>query len=61
MNFINSNLIIEVDRNDLFNDAFNGIMIKSSEELKKKLRILYKEEDGVDAGGLLRYSLLLYL
>jgi len=54
MNFKNSNLIIEVDRNDIFKDAFNGIMIKSSEELKKRLRIVFKGEDGVDAGGLLR-------
>jgi len=54
MNFIDSYTIIEVDRNNIFKDAFNGIMNKSSQELKKKLKIIYKEEEGVDAGGLLR-------
>ncbi|OUM69103.1 hypothetical protein PIROE2DRAFT_2988 [Piromyces sp. E2] len=47
---------IEIDRNDLFNDAFNAFMNKSPEELKelkKKLKIKYKGEDGIDAGGLL--------
>jgi len=55
MKFENSNVIIEVDRNNLFNDAFNSIMCKSPQELKKRLKIKYKKEEGMDAGGLLRY------
>jgi len=30
-----SDTIIEIDRNDLFNDVFNSIMSKSSQGLKK--------------------------
>lgn len=52
---MDSNIIIEVDRNDLFNDAYNGIIIKSPEKLKNKLIILFKEEKGIDAESLLRY------
>ena len=48
--------LLEIDRNNLFRDAFNGIMNKSAQELKKRLIIIYKGEEGVDAGGLLRYS-----
>jgi len=29
-------------------------MNKTPQELKKRLKILYKDEEGVDAGGLLR-------
>jgi len=54
MNYENSNTIIEVDRNNLFNDTFNSIMCKSPQELKKRLKIKYKKEEGMDAGGLLR-------
>ncbi len=46
---------IEVDRNNLFNDAFYSIMNKSPQELKGRFRIIYKGENGLDAGGLLRY------
>jgi len=49
-----SNINIEINRNDLFNDAFYSIMNKSSQELKKKLTIKYIGEEGTDAGGLLR-------
>jgi len=42
MNFSGySNTEIEISRNDLFNDAFNSIMNKSSSELKKKIKIKY--------------------
>jgi len=51
---------IEVNRNNIFGDAFNGIMNKSSQELKKRLTIIFKEEEGIDAGGLLRYILLFF-
>jgi len=55
MNFVDANIIIEINRNNLFNDAFNGIMSQSPEELKKRLRIKYIGEEGLDASGLLRY------
>jgi len=61
MNFINSDTIIEVDRDNLFHDAYYGIMNKSPQELKKRLRILYEGEEGRDAGGILRYFSLLLL
>jgi len=37
MNFSDSNTIISVYRNYLFNDEFNGIMKKNPQELKKKI------------------------
>ena len=58
MDFIDSNTIVEIDRNNMFIDAFNGIMKKSSQELKKRLRITFKEEEGIDAEGLLRYFII---
>jgi len=54
MNFIDANIIIEINRNNLFNDALNSIMNLSPEELKKRLRINYIEEEGLDAGCFLR-------
>jgi len=54
MNFIDANIIIKINRNNLFNDAFDGIINQSPEELKKRLRIKYIGEEGLDAGGLLR-------
>jgi len=44
MDFIDSNTIVEIDRNNMFIDAFNGIMKKSSQELKKRLRITLKKK-----------------
>jgi len=51
----NKNLEIFINRNKLFYDAYEHIMYKNPFELKKQLRIKYKEEEGVDAGGLLKY------
>jgi len=55
MNILESDTFIVVNRNDLFRDAFDGIMRKTPQELKKRLRIVYNGEEGVDTGGLLRY------
>jgi len=52
---IYSTVDIEINRNNLFNDAFYSIMSKSSQELKKQLTVKYIGEEGTDAGGLLRY------
>eukprot|EP00833_Pecoramyces_ruminatium_P010392 jgi/Orpsp1_1/1184424/evm.model.c7180000089453.1 len=54
MQVVNDSTIIFVHRNNLFHDAFNSIMSKSPEELKKQLRVEYIGEEGLDAGGLLR-------
>ncbi len=59
MRILNSATGIEVDRSNLFNDAISGIMNKSPQELKRRLRIIYKREEGLDAGGLLRYLFLI--
>jgi len=48
------NLDIFINRKTLFFDAYDQIMNKSPEELKKRLYIKYKGEEGVDAGGLLK-------
>jgi len=62
MKFTNSYtfLEIELERNDIFRDAFYIIMTKSPQELKKRPIIRYKGEEGVDAGGLLRYYYYYY-
>jgi len=54
MNISDSYEFIEIDRNELFNDAFYSIMSKTPQELKKRLLIIYKGKEGIDAGGLLR-------
>jgi len=46
--------LIPINRADLFFNAYNQIMGKTSTELKKKIRIKYIGEEGIDAGGLLR-------
>jgi len=56
MNLIYSYTTVEINRKDLFRDAYNNIMSKSHQELKNRLKIIYKEEEGIDAGGLLRYA-----
>ncbi len=54
MNILDSNTFIKVDRNNLFNDAFSDIMNKSPQELKGRLGVIYKREEGIDAGGWLK-------
>ncbi len=53
MNIMNP-FIIEIDRNNIFSDTFNVIMALLPQELKIKPIIIYKGEEGLDAGGLLR-------
>jgi len=52
---MDSYTVIEINRNNIFENAFNEIMIKSPQELKKRPLIIYEGEEGVDVGGLLRY------
>jgi len=60
---INSNdsILIGINRNDLFNDAYEEIMSKSPHELKKRLAIVYGNENGIDAGGILRYCIIIII
>ena len=54
MNVFNANLEFIIDRKYLFIDAYEQIMSKNPIELKNRLSIKYKGEEGLDAGGLLR-------
>jgi len=54
MNIYKEYLDLYINRRCLFYDAHDQIMNKNPIELKKSLRIKYKGEEGVDAGGLLR-------
>jgi len=45
---------IPINRSHLFDSAYDAIMSRSPDELKKNLCIEYEGENGVDAGGLLR-------
>jgi len=54
MNVFNKNLELIIDRKYLFIDAYEQIMNKNPYELKNRLSIKYKGEEGLDAGGLLR-------
>eukprot|EP00833_Pecoramyces_ruminatium_P007735 jgi/Orpsp1_1/1181767/evm.model.c7180000078511.1 len=45
---------IKINRNHLFDDAYNFIMKNKVENLKKRIAIKYIGEEGIDAGGLLR-------
>jgi len=54
MNLYNADFEIFINRKNLFYDTYDQIMNKNPFELKKKLHIKYKGEEGIDAGGLLR-------
>eukprot|EP00833_Pecoramyces_ruminatium_P001440 jgi/Orpsp1_1/1175472/evm.model.c7180000054023.2 len=54
MKILNSNTFISIHRDNLFDDAYTAIMNKSPIDLKKRLKIVYIGEVGIDAGGLLR-------
>ncbi len=45
---------IEIHRNNFFEDAYNGILSRSPQELKKRLNIIYIGEKGLNTKGLLR-------
>jgi len=54
MNTYNRYLEILINRKNLFYEAYYHIMNKNPFELKKNLKIKYKEEEGIDARGLLK-------
>jgi len=45
---------ILINRNNLFNDAYQEIMRRLPDDMKNRLSIEYEGEEGVDCGGLLR-------
>jgi hypothetical protein len=50
----NFETLIFINRENLYNEAFDNIMNKSASSLKGRLKIKYTGEEGIDAGGLLR-------
>ncbi|KAI6651641.1 E3 ubiquitin-protein ligase HUWE1-like [Oopsacas minuta] len=47
-------MIMQINRKTVFEDSFRQLSRKSPEEMKNKLYVIFKDEDGQDAGGLLR-------
>jgi ankyrin repeat protein len=54
MSIIDIRLDLDINRNNLFEDAYYGIMYKSPERLKRQIIINYIGEEGLDYGGLLK-------
>ena len=50
------NCAIRIRRNHIFEDSYAEIMRQSPADLKKRLMIKFDGEDGLDYGGLSRYS-----
>lgn len=50
---------ITVSRNNLFEDSFQEIMRKNAVDLRRRLYIQFKGEDGLDYGGIARFVLFL--
>lgn len=48
---INPFFVLEIDRAHLLEETFDAIMTAESHDLRKKLRIKFKGEEGLDAGG----------
>ena len=47
-------MAINVSRNQIFDDSFRELNRKTAEEWKSRLYIVFDNEEGQDAGGLLR-------
>lgn len=47
-------LRLNIRRKNVFEDAFHQLRLRNSEEMKGRLHITFKNEEGVDAGGLTR-------
>lgn len=50
---------LEVSREDLFEESYRGLMKMKSKELKKKLMVKFRGEEGIDYGGVAREWLYL--
>lgn len=55
----NGECVISVRRSHLFEDSYDQIMDQRPAKLKRRLNIYFKDEEGLDAGGLSRYVLSL--
>ncbi|TKR89627.1 hypothetical protein L596_013698 [Steinernema carpocapsae] len=53
-NAVPSNVTITVSRKNLFEEAFNEIMRKNAVDLRRRLYIQFKGEQGLDYGGVAR-------
>ena len=51
--------VVEVTRNDVFEDSYRQIMNMRPRDLKKRLMIKFKDEEGLDYGGVAREWLYL--
>ena len=47
-------MIMQINRKTVFEDSFRQLSRKTPEEMRNKLYVIFKDEDGQDAGGLLR-------
>ena len=47
---------VKIRRNHIFEDSYSEIMRQSASDLKKRLMIKFDAEDGLDYGGLSRYT-----
>lgn len=47
-------LLIQVSREEIFEESYRQIMKMSPKDLKKKLMVKFKTEDGLDYGGIAR-------
>jgi len=56
MNLIDIITFVEVNRKNLFNDAFKSIMSKTPQQLKGIIIVSFIGEEGLDVGGLLKYT-----
>lgn len=54
-NAISSHIKITVSRQTLFEDSYHQIMRSAAYEMRKRLYIVFRGEEGLDYGGVSRY------
>lgn len=57
-NAISSHIKITVSRQTLFEDSYHQIMRSAAYEMRKRLYIVFRGEEGLDYGGVSRYAYL---
>lgn len=55
-NAITSHIKITVSRQTLFEDSYHQIMRSAAYEMRKRLYIVFRGEEGLDYGGVSRYT-----
>lgn len=58
-NAITSHIKITVSRQTLFEDSYHQIMRSAAYEMRKRLYIVFRGEEGLDYGGVSRYKILI--